>query len=149
MESVKLPSVNYLGEKQMITTKSFSGHASRADLQRRCQDKTGLDGITLNIAARTKWVYTKPVTAAVSTQVKTMSHLHTSNPQGIRTNMINISNWQCADNAVKDNLTLEKELETFGAVARRYRNNLLTDTPTGTDSIHFCCGRYNTLSLKS
>ena len=111
MESVKLPSVNYLGEEQMVTTKSFSGHASRADLQRSCQDKTGLDGITLNIAARTKWVYTKPVTAAVSTQVKTMSHLHTSNPQGIPTNMINISTWQCADNAVKDNLIREKELE--------------------------------------
>ena len=110
MESVKLPSVNYLGEEQMVTARSFSGHASRADLQRRCQDKTGIDGITLNIAARTIWVYTKPVTAAVSTQLKTMLHLHTSNPQGIPTNMINISTWQCADNAVKYNLIREKEL---------------------------------------
>ena len=110
MESVKLPSVNYLGEEQMVTTRSFSGHASRADLQRRCQDKTGIDGITLNIAARTVWVYTKPVTAAVSTQLKTMSHIHTSNPQGIPSNMINISTWQCADNAVKDNLIREKVL---------------------------------------
>ena len=110
MESVKLPSVNYLGEEQMVITRSFSGHASRADLQRRCQDKTGKDGIALNIAARTTWVYTKPVTAAVSSQLKTVLHLHTSNLQGIPTNMINISTWQCADNAVKDNLIREKEL---------------------------------------
>ena len=34
--------------------------------------------------------------------------------------------------------------ETFGAVARRYMNNLLTDVPTGTDIIHFCCDRYYT-----
>ena len=74
------------------------------------KDKTGIDGITLNIAARTIWVYTKPVTAAVSTQLKTMLHLHTSHPQGIPTNMISISTWQCADNAAKDNLIREKEL---------------------------------------
>ena len=74
------------------------------------KDKTGIDGITLNIAARTIWMHTEPVTAAVSTQLKTMLHLHTSNPQGIPTNMINISTWQCADNAVKDNLIREKEL---------------------------------------
>ena len=117
MESVKLPSVNYLGEEQMVTTRSFSGHASRADLQqRRCQDKTGIDGISLNIAARTIWVYTKPVTAAGSTQLKTMLHLHTSNPQGIPTNMINISTWQCADNAVKDNLIREKKTGIAGTV---------------------------------
>ena len=74
------------------------------------KDKTSIDGITLNIAARTIWVYTKPVTAAVSTQLKTMLHIHTSNPQGISSNMINISTWKCADNAVKDNLIREKEL---------------------------------------
>ena len=73
-------------------------------------DKTGIDGITLNIAARTIWVYNKTVTAAVSTQLKTMLPLHTSNPQEIPTNMINISTCQCADNAVKDNLIPEKEL---------------------------------------
>ena len=37
--------------------------------------------------------------------------------------------------------------ETFGAVAQRYRNNMPTDIPTGTDSIHFCYNRYNPLSL--
>ena len=74
------------------------------------KDKTSIDGITLNFAARTIWVYTKPVTAAVSTQLKTMLHIHTSNPQGIPSNMINISTWQCADNAVKDNLIRDKEL---------------------------------------
>ena len=74
------------------------------------KDKTSIDGITLNFAARTIWVYTKPVTAAVSTQLETMLHIHTSNPQGISSNMINISTWQCADNAVKDNLIREKEL---------------------------------------
>ena len=31
--------------------------------------------------------------------------------------------------------------ETFGAVAKRYRDHLPTDMPTGTDSIHFCCDR--------
>ena len=279
------------------------------------KEKSGLDGITLNIAARTKWVYTKPVTASVSTQLKTMLHLHSSNPHyesgatrvegdsemvvkvtavmetnpftTTTTHLINISTGQCADDAVKDNLIRVKELglqalsdsisgdqqkttvvrlntfytqnasrkkpkhqqagpgksnevaallrmtqlvasggevdivnfignhecsktppslfnedgtmrgagskaslvkvlreetgvravpnlpqqnlktavvvdamfavrrwsfhkdETFGAVARRYMNNLLTDVPTGTDIIHFCCDRYNALSLKS
>ena len=74
------------------------------------KDKTSIDGITLNIAARTIWVYTMPVTAAVSTQLKTMLHIHTSNPQGIPSNMINISTWQCAENYVKDNLIREQEL---------------------------------------
>ena len=39
--------------------------------------------------------------------------------------------------------------ETFGAVARLYRNHLPTDIPNGADSIHFCRDRYNHLSLKS
>ena len=39
--------------------------------------------------------------------------------------------------------------ETFGAVARLYRNHLPTDIPNGIDSIHFCHDRYNYLSLKS
>ena len=39
--------------------------------------------------------------------------------------------------------------ETFGAVARLYRNHMPTDIPNGTDSIHFCRDRYNHLSLKS
>ena len=38
--------------------------------------------------------------------------------------------------------------DTFGAVARRYRS-MPTDISTGTYSIHFCCDRYNPLSLKS
>ena len=54
--------------------------ASRPDLQRRYQGESGLYGITLNIAARTIWVYTKPVTAAIYTQLKTMLHLHSPNP---------------------------------------------------------------------
>ena len=37
--------------------------------------------------------------------------------------------------------------ETFGAVARLYKNHLPTDIPNGTDSIHFCRDRYNHLSL--
>ena len=36
--------------------------------------------------------------------------------------------------------------ETFGAVARRYRNHLPTDIPTDTDSTHFGCDRYHNLS---
>ena len=39
--------------------------------------------------------------------------------------------------------------ETFGAISQRYRNNLLNDVPDGTAIIHFCCDRYNPLSLKS
>ena len=38
--------------------------------------------------------------------------------------------------------------ETFGAVARRYRNHLPTDIPTDTDSIYFGCDRYYPLSMK-
>ena len=43
------------------------------------KEESGLDAIALNIAARTKWVYTKPVTAAVSAQLKSMLHLHGDN----------------------------------------------------------------------
>ena len=39
--------------------------------------------------------------------------------------------------------------ETFGAVARLYRNHLPTDIPNGTDSIHFCRDMYYHLSKKS
>jgi hypothetical protein len=39
------------------------------------KEESGLDGITLNEAARTKWVYTKPITAAISAQVKEMLHV--------------------------------------------------------------------------
>ena len=39
--------------------------------------------------------------------------------------------------------------ETFGAIARLYRNHLPTDIPNGTDSMHFSRDRYNHLSLKS
>ena len=38
--------------------------------------------------------------------------------------------------------------EPFGAVVRHYMNNLLTDIPTGTETIHFCCDRYTSLSVK-
>ena len=44
------------------------------------KEESGLDGITLNVAARTKWVYTKSVTAAVSAQLKSMLHLNSANP---------------------------------------------------------------------
>ena len=40
------------------------------------KEGSGLDGITLNVAARTKWVYTKSVTAA---QLKSMLHLNSAN----------------------------------------------------------------------
>ena len=40
------------------------------------KEESGLGGITHNEAARTKWVYTKSVTAAVSNQLKTMLHLY-------------------------------------------------------------------------
>ena len=39
--------------------------------------------------------------------------------------------------------------ETFGAVARRYRNHMPTDISTDMDSIHFGCDKYNPLSVKS
>ena len=40
------------------------------------KDESGSEGITRNEAARTKWVYTKSVTAAVSNQLKAMLHLN-------------------------------------------------------------------------
>ena len=36
--------------------------------------------ITLNAAARTKWIYTKPITAAVSAELKSMLNLNKTNP---------------------------------------------------------------------
>ena len=39
-------------------------------------DGSEIDGITLNVAARTKWVYTKSVTAVVSAQLKSILHLN-------------------------------------------------------------------------
>ena len=44
------------------------------------KEESDLDGITLNVAAMTKWVYTKSVTAAVSAQLKSMLHLNSANP---------------------------------------------------------------------
>ena len=29
--------------------------------------------------------------------------------------------------------------ETYGAIARRYKNNLIKDVPAGTSIVHFCC----------
>ncbi|KAJ4933448.1 hypothetical protein JOQ06_030276 [Pogonophryne albipinna] len=44
------------------------------------KEASGLDGITLNRAARMKWVYTKPLTAAISAELKSTLHLHFSSP---------------------------------------------------------------------
>jgi len=44
------------------------------------KEKSGLGGITLSEAARTKWVSTKPVTASISAELKSMLRLTTSNP---------------------------------------------------------------------
>ena len=44
------------------------------------KEQSGLDGIMLSEAARTKWVYTKPVTASISAKLKPMLHHTTSNP---------------------------------------------------------------------
>ncbi|KAK1887687.1 Ryanodine receptor 2 [Dissostichus eleginoides] len=105
-------------------------HTYHAD----AKEASGLDGITLNRAARMKWVYTKPLTAAIS--LKSMLHLHSSSPHhesgwsrvnrdaemvvkvmaAVETNpfttatpsLINISTGECADPTVKDNLTSVK-----------------------------------------
>lgn len=105
-----------------------------ADAKEEC----GLDGITLNDAARTKWVYTKPITAAISAQLKDMLHLNTSNQHhdsgqtrvardremvcnmmaaietnpftSTTSNLINVLTGQCADEMVKSHLTGMKEL---------------------------------------
>lgn len=104
------------------------------------KEASGLDGITLNKGARTKWVYTKHITAAVSAELKTMMHLNNAQPHhessakrvshdielvikmlaAIETNpftsqsknLVNISTGQCADDAVKTHLTSVKELGT-------------------------------------
>ncbi|KAJ4931779.1 hypothetical protein JOQ06_010219 [Pogonophryne albipinna] len=44
------------------------------------KEPSGLDGITLNRAARMKWVYKKPLTAAISAELKSTLHLHSSSP---------------------------------------------------------------------
>ena len=100
------------------------------------KEASGLDGITLNRAARMKWVYTKPLTAAISAELKSMLHLHSSSPHhesgwsrvnrdaemvvkvmaAVETNpfttatpsLINISTGECADPTVKDNMTSVK-----------------------------------------
>ena len=33
--------------------------------------------------------------------------------------------------------------ETFGAIARLYKNNLIKDVPAGTSILHFCCDWYS------
>lgn len=46
------------------------------------KEESGLDGITLNAATRTKWMkwmYMKHATAAISTQLKSVLHLNSSN----------------------------------------------------------------------
>ena len=102
------------------------------------KEESGLDGIPLNVAARTKWVYTKSVTAAVSAQLKSMLHLNSANPHhecgqmrvardaemvrnvmaAIETNpfttthtsLINISTGQRAQQEVEDHLINVKQL---------------------------------------
>ncbi|XP_014669530.1 PREDICTED: uncharacterized protein LOC106810621 [Priapulus caudatus] len=102
------------------------------------KEASGLDGLTLNPATRMKWVYTKPITAAVSAELKLMLHLHSSSPHhesgvsrvtrdaemGIKvmaavetnpfgattTSLINIATGQCADCNVKNNLTSVNKL---------------------------------------
>ena len=102
------------------------------------QEASGLDAITLNPSARDKWVYTKPLTAAVLAELKSMLNLHVSgqhhesgqsrvsreeemvvkvmaavetNPFATLTSsLINISTGQCADSAVEDDLKGLKEL---------------------------------------
>ena len=111
----------------MLLEQTYSADAKEA---------SGLDGITLNPAARMKWVYTKPLTAAISAELKSMLHFHSSSPHhesglsrvtrdaemvvkvmaAVETNpfttastsLINISTGQCADSTVKDNLTSVK-----------------------------------------
>ena len=43
------------------------------------KEESGLGGVTTNPSAHTKWVYTKCLTSAVSSQLKTMLHLHSQN----------------------------------------------------------------------
>jgi len=102
------------------------------------KEQSGLDGITLNEAATTKWVYTKPVTASISAELKSMLHLTNLNPHhesgptrvardaemvlkviaAVDTNpssttmpaLVNISTGQHADPAVQEHLTGVKEL---------------------------------------
>jgi len=102
------------------------------------KEESGLDGITLNVAAMTKWVYTKSVTAAVSAQLKSMLHLNSANPHhecgqtrvardaemvlsfmaAIETNpfttthtsLINMSTGQRAQQEVEDHLVNVKQL---------------------------------------
>ncbi|XP_030833483.1 uncharacterized protein LOC105441519 [Strongylocentrotus purpuratus] len=102
------------------------------------KEASGLDGITLNPAARMKWVYTKPITASVSAQLKSMLHLHSTSPHhesgacrvtrdaemvikvmaavetnpfsATTTSLINVATGQCADCKVKDNLTSVKQI---------------------------------------
>lgn len=44
------------------------------------KEESGIDGISMNATTRSKWVYTKPVTTAVSSQLKSMLHQHFANP---------------------------------------------------------------------
>ena len=46
------------------------------------KESSGLGGVTMNESARTKWVYTKPLTAAASFQLKSMLDMNheTQNP---------------------------------------------------------------------
>jgi len=48
-----------------------------------------------------------------------------------------------------DGITWHQNGESFGAIARRYLSNLLEDIPQRTASIHFCCDRYSSDSLKA
>ncbi|XP_033935957.1 uncharacterized protein [Pseudochaenichthys georgianus] len=99
------------------------------------KEASGLDGITLNRAARMKWVNTKPLTTAISAEPKSTLHFHSSSPYhesgwscvnmdaemvvkvmaAVETNpfttaLINISTGECADATVKDNLTSVKAI---------------------------------------
>ncbi|KAJ4940066.1 hypothetical protein JOQ06_026376 [Pogonophryne albipinna] len=124
------------------------------------KEASGLDGITLNRAARMKWVYIKPPTAAISAELKSTLHLYSSSPH-------HESGWSRVNRDAEMVVKVMAAVETnpfttatpslinistgegFGVIAERYRHLLLIDVPPGTDIIHLCCDRYSTTSLKS
>lgn len=64
------------GEHNAVSPDMFLEQTYNADVK----EESGLDGITLNKAARNKWVYTKPITAAVSAELNAMLHLNSAQP---------------------------------------------------------------------
>ncbi|KAI0235701.1 hypothetical protein LSAT2_013779, partial [Lamellibrachia satsuma] len=79
-ESLKAVTRKAEGRNQWVLHLAATNDSGTGEREMKRRKGSGLDGITLYVAALTKWMYTESLTAAVSSQLKSMLHLNSANP---------------------------------------------------------------------